>query len=394
MYFRIAFNELMGRMREPRRFLQVVTGPRQVGKSTMVMEVLRTLGLPYIYCTADGVPATNAQWISDRWSSARVQMAVGGYGEMVLAIDEVQKLGNWSEVVKREWDADTFHGLGLKVILLGSSRVMLSRGLSESLFGRFEELRLPHWSYAEMRDAFGFSLEQFVYFGGYPGAASMVRQETRWSGYIHSAVIDATINKDILVDAPVGKPALLRQTLELSAAYSGRILSLTKMLGALQDAGNTVTLSGYLNLLGDSGLVAGLQKFSVDLVRRKASIPKYQVYNNALLGVSCGQSFKGAVQDGRLWGHLFESAVGTHILNQAFVHRFEVLYWREGDLEVDFVLRKHGRLVGIEVKSAGDAATRGLSVFRERYEPVHAFVVGRDGIDPATFLSMDLAGLF
>lgn len=314
--------------------------------------------------------------------------------EMILVIDEVQKLKNWSEYVKKEWDADSLNHINLKVVLLGSSRVLLEKGLAESLMGRYEEIRMSHWSYPEMREAFNMSLEQYIYYGGYPGAAQLIEDEERWANYVNGAIIDATINKDIMMDSPISKPALLRQTFELSVAYSGKILSLTKMLGALQDAGNTVTLAGYLNLLGDSGLVTGLQKYSVDMARKRASIPKYQVYNNALLSVLSGLSFKEAVTDSKRWGQIFESAIGAYIISEAFVHRFEVYYWREGNDEVDFVLKKNQKIVAIEVKSNGETKTTSMERFHKLFNPLATIVVGENGIQPELFLSMDLRKLF
>lgn len=391
MYKRDVYSTLLARMREPRKRIQVVMGPRQVGKSTVVGQVLKDLDRPYVYCNADSVAATDTRWIADTWSSVRLRMRAMGLDEIILAIDEVQKIANWSEHVKREWDADTFNGVNIKVILLGSSRVMLSKGLSESLFGRFEELRVSHWTYREMRDAFGFSLEQFVYFGSYPGAATFISDEKRWGDYISGAVVDATINKDILIDTPINKPALLRRTFELSSAYSGKILSLTKMLGSLQDAGNTVTLAGYINILSDSGLVAGLQKYSSDLARRRASIPKYQVFNNSLMSVFCERGFVEAMGDSKLWGRLYESAIGTHILNCSFVGRFDVFYWREGDCEVDFVMKKNSRLLAIEVKSGADASSKGLDAFAKKFPEAERIIVGSHGVSAEEFLSMDLS---
>ena len=214
-------------------------GPRQVGKTTVIKQVVNDLKIPYQIYSADSIPATQTSWISDCWNTARVQMRVENLPEFILIIDEVQKIKNWSEVVKKEWDADTFNDINMKVVLLGSSRVLLEKGLSDSMMGRFEEIRMTHWSYPEMRDAFGISLEQYLYFGGYPGAVFLIEDEERWAQYINGAIIDATINKDILYDSPISKPALLRQTFELGTAYSGEIVSLTKMVGALQDAGNT-----------------------------------------------------------------------------------------------------------------------------------------------------------
>ena len=313
---------------------------------------------------------------------------------MILVIDEIQKLKNWSEHIKKEWDADSLNHVNIKVALLGSSRVLLEKGLAESLMGRYEEIRMSHWSYPEMKEAFGMSLEQYIYYGGYPGAAMLISDEDRWRNYVSGAIIDATINKDILMDSPIGKPALLRQTFELSVAYSGKILSLTKMLGTLQDAGNTVTLAGYLNLLGDSGLVTGLQKFSMDAARKRASIPKYQVYNNALLSTQLGLTYQEAISDSKQWGQFFESAIGAYILSEAFVHRFEVFYWRDGNDEVDFILKKNQKFIAVEVKSNGESHTTGLGRFREQFHPLASIIVGEMGIMPETFLSMDLRKLF
>ncbi len=394
MYKRSVYETIRKRLEEPRRFVQVVMGPRQIGKSTVVRQVMDDCGKPFLFYSADTIPSTSSTWISECWNNARLQMRIQQDAEMILVIDEIQKLKNWSEYVKKEWDADSLNHVNIKVILLGSSRVLLEKGLAESMMGRYEEIRMGHWSYAEMRDAFGMTLEQYIYYGGCPGAAPLIDDEERWSNYINGAIIDATINKDILMDSPISKPALLRQTFELSVAYSGKILSLTKMLGALQDAGNTVTLAGYLNLLGDSGLVTGLQKFSMDKARKRASIPKYQVYNNALLSVQSGMSFKEAMADSKRWGQVFESAIGAFIVSEAFVHRFEVYYWRDGNDEVDFVIKKNQKIVAIEVKSNSEASTTGLERFRAMYKPTAAFVVGDNGIKPETFLCMDLRLLF
>lgn len=394
MYKRSIYHTIIKRMEEHRMFIQVVMGPRQIGKSTVVKQVLDDLGKPYLLYSADTIPSTSPKWISECWANARLQMRAQQLEEMILVIDEVQKLKNWSEYVKKEWDADSLNHINLKVILLGSSRVLLEKGLAESLMGRYEEIRMSHWSYPEMREAFNMSLEQYIYYGGYPGAAQLIEDEERWANYVNGAIIDATINKDILMDSPISKPALLRQTFELSVAYSGKILSLTKMLGALQDAGNTVTLAGYLNLLGDSGLVTGLQKFSVDMARKRASIPKYQVYNNALLSVLSGLLFKEAVTDSKRWGQFFESAIGAYIISEAFVHRFEVYYWREGNDEVDFVLKKNQKIVAIEVKSNGETKTTGMERFHKLFNPLATIVVGENGIQPELFLSMDLRKLF
>ncbi len=394
MFKRTVFQTIKSRIEEDRKFIQVVMGARQIGKSTVVKQVLNETNVPYQVYSADNVPASNTAWISNCWAAARSLKQNNGWDCILLVIDEIQKIANWSEAVKKEWDEDTFYDRNIKVLLLGSSRVLLEKGLSESLAGRFEEIRMSHWTYQEMKECFGFSLDQYVFYGGYPGAASLIGDADRFDQYIQSSIIDATINKDILMDTPISKPALLRQTFELGSAYSGNLLSLNKMLGSLQDAGNTSTLAGYINLLNESGLLSGLQKYSVDMSRRKASIPKFQVYNNALKMVYGNLTFEQAILDRKTWGHIFESAIGAYLVSQAFVHRFEVFYWRERNDEVDFVLRKKGVLVAIEVKSNAEKKTEGLETFRKLFNPKNSFIVGDGGIGAEDFFSMDLKSLF
>lgn len=394
MYKKPEYKIITNRLLEERKFIQVVMGPRQVGKSTVVKQVLKDIDIPYLFYSADNVPASNSAWISDCWAAVRSLKVNKSWHDVILVIDEIQKIANWSEVVKKEWDFDSFNDINIKVLLLGSSRVLLEKGLSESLAGRFEEIRMSHWSYQEMKDCFGFTLDQYIFFGGYPGAATLINDEERFNHYIQSAIIEATINKDILMDTPISKPALLRQTFELGAAYSGELLSLNKMLGSLQDAGNTVTLTGYINLLKESGLLCGLQKYSVDNARRKASIPKLQVYNNALKTVYSPISFEQAIIDRKSWGRIFESNIGAYLVSQSFIHHFEVFYWRERDFEVDYILRKNNTLIAIEVKSNAEKRTEGLEKFRQLFNPKSAFIIGDGGISAEDFFTMDIRKLF
>lgn len=394
MYKRAEYQTIKSRLEEGRKFIQVVMGARQIGKSTVVKQVLKNIDIPFQFFSADNVPASNTAWISNCWAATRSLKENKGWDSAILVIDEIQKIANWSEVVKKEWDADTFNDCNIKVLLLGSSRVLLEKGLSESLAGRFEEIRMTHWSYNEMKECFGMTLDQYVFYGGYPGAAALLADKDRFEQYIQSSIIDATINKDILMDTPIGKPALLKQTFELGAAYSGNLLSLNKMLGSLQDSGNTSTLAGYVNLLNDSGLLCGLQKYSVDMSRRRASIPKFQVYNNALKMVYSPLDFEQAILDRKAWGHIFESAIGAYLVSQAFVHRFEVYYWRERNDEVDFILHKKGSLIAIEVKSNAEKTTQGLEKFKQLFNPKAAFIIGDGGIGIEEFFSFDINKLF
>lgn len=394
MYKKAEYKLITERIKEPRKFIQVVMGPRQVGKTTVVKQVLEDIDVPYRMFSADNPLTLSGNWISDCWATVRSLQDSHEHDCILLVIDEIQKIPNWSEAVKKEWDDDTFNNRNIKVLILGSSRVLLKKGLSESLAGRFEEIRMSHWSHKEMNECFGFTVEQYLFYGGYPGAVPLINDHERWQQYIQSAIIEATINKDILLDTPINKPALFRQTFELAASYSGQLLSLNKMLGSLQDAGNTSTLAGYVHLLNESGLLCGLQKYSIDLARRKSSIPKFQVYNNALKLAYSPLNFEQSRLDRKTWGHIYESGIGAYIVSQAFLHRIEVFYWRDRDNEVDYVLRKNGSLVAIEVKGNDTKRAKGLSAFREQFHPKNSFIVGEGGISDRDFLSMNLLNLF
>lgn len=394
MLTRQEYDVLRRRLGEPRKFIQVVLGPRQIGKTTVVRQVLHDINKPQLYFSADDTAVAGSAWLASCWTAARLEAQTHPDAGCVLVIDEIQKVPNWSETVKRQWDDDTWNERNIKVVLLGSSRALIFQGLSESLMGRFEEIRMTHWTYAEMRDCFGLTVDEFIYFGGYPGAVEMMQDEARWKVYVRNSMIDATVNRDIFEDVRIGKAALLRKTLELGAAYSGKILSLTKLLGEIQDAGNVMTIAGYLERLNQCGLLGTFQKFSVDDARRRASIPKFQVHNNALLTALSAGTFEQVRNDPVKWGHYVESAVGAYLISQAYRLQFEVFYWRDGNNEVDFVLRKDGKVVALEVKSNHERYTKGLDVFCQKFRPNVALIVGSGGLPLETFLETPITDLF
>ncbi len=383
--------ELTRRLVEPRRFIQVVAGARQVGKTTLVQQVTEAAKVPVRYASADEPTLRGADWIAQQWEAARLTAGPAG---AILVLDEVQKAVNWSESVKRLWDEDTRERRPLKVVLLGSAPLLVQRGLTESLAGRFEVLHLPHWSLTEMRAAFDVSLEEYVYFGGYPGAASLVREPARWRRYILDALVETTIARDVLLLTRVDKPVLLRRLFELGCRYSGQVLSYTKMLGQLHDAGNATTLAHYLELLSGAGLLTGLAKYSGRVVRQRGSSPKLQVLNTALMSAQSGRSLEEARAEREMWGRLVESAVGAHLANAAAAGECELFYWRERNHEVDFVVRAGRTLTAIEVKSGRTRdAQPGLTAFAEAFKPARKLLVGRDGIPVEEFLLTPVARL-
>lgn len=390
LYVRNINQKLIERVLEPRRFIQVLYGPRQVGKTTAIKQVLDEIDLSSHYASADQPTMRDETWLEEQWEIGRLKEKESR--PAVLVFDEIQKVSNWSEVVKRLWDEDTFNNLPLRVVLLGSSQLLMQKGLTESLAGRFELIRAGHWSFLECQEYFGWDVNTFIFYGGYPGAAPLIEEPERWVRYIQDSLIETTISRDILLMTRVDKPALLRRLFYLGCEYSGQVLSYQKMLGQLHEAGNTTTLAHYLELLSGAGFITGLSKFSGQAVRRRGSSPKLQVFNTALITAQSQLSFEEAKNAGDFWGHLVESAIGAHLLNVSLNKNIELFYWRQGDKEVDFIIRSGKKLIAIEVKSNRvKSALSGMTAFNKAFSPQHKLLVGKDGIPIGEFLKSDLS---
>lgn len=387
IFRRAQFSTLIARLREPRRFIQVLAGPRQAGKTTIAQQVMEALELPAHYVSADEPTLRGAPWIEQQWEVGRAHAAEAKRTGGILVLDEVQKIPAWSESVKRLWDEDTRKNVHLKVVLLGSAPLLIQRGLTESLAGRFEIIPVPHWSFSEMHEAFGWTLEEYVYYGGYPGSASLINDQQRWTRYVVDALIETTISRDIVLMTRVDKPALLRQLFHLGCSYSGQIVSYQKLVGQLQDAGNTTTLAHYIELLAGAGMLTGLQKYSGKQIRQRASSPKLLVMNTALMSAQSRLTLSETKREYDLWGHLVESAVGAHLVNSSSGTPVGVFYWREGSKEVDFVIQKGKSVTALEVKSGRKRESlAGIESFAAAFRPQRTILLGEGGIPLERFL--------
>lgn len=388
MYKRSVFNVLFSRFTETRRFIQVLAGPRQTGKTTLARQVLESIAIPGHYASADEPALKGRIWIEQQWETARFK--AGSTGEprrALLVLDEIQKIPGWSESVKRLWDEDTARGIYLQVMILGSSPLLVQRGLTESLAGRFEVVPVTHWSFEEMHRAFGWDVDKFIFYGGYPGAAGLINDPQRWSRYVLESLIETTLSRDILLMTRVDKPALLRRLFELGCAYSGQILSYQKMLGQLQDAGNTTTLAHYLDLLSGAGLLTGLSKYAGQRVRQRASSPKLLVLNTALMTAQSHFTLSEAKQDTEFWGRLVESTVGAALANAIKGKNMELFYWASRNREIDYVLSRGKTIIAIEVKSSRKKSTLpGLEAFSSEFTVKKKLLVGGSGIPLQDFL--------
>ena len=387
-YYRPVVATLTSRLREPLRFIQVLIGARQVGKTTAANQAVELLQGIYHYATADVPSLRSLEWIVQQWEIARKLAEDSTDSSSVLILDEIQKIPEWSEVVKLLWDEDRLSNTQVKVVVLASTPLFMKRGLTESLAGRFEVLNLPHWSFSEMRDAFDFDLDEYLFFGGYPGAATLSKNFERWADYIQNSLVEPTIARDVLMLTRVDKPTLLRRLFELGCTCSGQILSYNKMLGQLQDAGNATTLAHYLDLLAKAGMLVGLPKYAGQVVRQRGSSPKLQVFNTALITAQYERPSEEALNDSEFKGRLIESAVGAHLVNAAAGRKVKVFYWRENNREVDFIVETGSTLTAIEVKSSRvKNSVPGISAFSKAFNPTRILLIGSGGISVSEFLS-------
>jgi hypothetical protein len=409
---------LKSRLSESVHFINLLAGPRQVGKTTIIRDLISQILTQGYYVSVDEEPAKandiysleiipstvtppqkkDAAWLQFQWQEARNRTAQWlklrqnidknkQIASFIFAIDEVQKIEEWSDIVKGLWDADRANGVPMHVVLLGSAPLLMQKGLSESLAGRYEVIAISHWGFTEMQQAFGFSLEQYIYFGGYPGSAWLIKDETRWRRYVRESLIQPNIEKDILQMVRIKNPMLLKQLFELGCHYSGQELSLTKMIDAINEAKHTETLSDYLHLLAEAKLLTGLHKYAAQEVRKRNSAPKLHVFNTALMSAIQDYSFAEAQADRSYWGRLVESCVGAHLLNTSDEDT-KLYYWREGNQEVDFILAKGRKLAAIEVKSSPNPVlSKGLDVFGQKYSLARKILVGNGGVALAEFLS-------
>jgi predicted AAA+ superfamily ATPase len=388
---RSVVENVLTRLREGPDLLQVIVGPRQVGKTTAARAVAERWSGPVRYAAADLPLPPGPEWIETQWELARRDR---GQGTPLLVLDEVQKVSGWSEVVKALWDEDRAGGRPMKVLLLGSSSLLLAKGTTESLAGRFFLHRCLHWSYPECREAFGWNLDRWLHFGGYPGAAPLAADEDAWRSYVTDSLVETVLARDVLAMQTVAKPALLRHLFLLAARFPARILSYNKMLGQLDDAGNTTTLARYLRLLETAYLVTGLERFSAGGARSRASSPKLVLWNNALVTALATRSFEEARADTAGWGRLVENAVGAHLLNSLQALPYEVTYWRERGLEVDYVVRTGRGLWAVEVKSGAAERSQGLAAFLRRHKDARPLVGGTGGMPLEEFFATDPRELF
>ena len=345
-------HQLAGRLCEKDPLIQVVLGPRQVGKTTGLLQCLKKIKSDYHYVSADDVLSAGSLWIVEQWQAAQLKSE-----RCVLAIDEIQKIPQWSETIKKLWDEQKrTKKAQLKIVLLGSSSLSLQKGLTESLTGRFELTQVHHWNYHESCQIAEMSLSEYLQFGCYPGSYKYLHQSSRWKTYLRDSILETVIGKDILHFSRVRSPSLFRQAFEILCAYPAQEISYNKLLGQLQEKGNVDLVKHYMDLYSGAYLISSLEKYSNKTVLKKASSPKILPLCPALVQFSRSEAMPAE-------GRLFELAVGMELMRLPG----ELSYWREGNAEVDYVYQESGQLFAIEVKS-GRKRLSGLETFLKQFK--------------------------
>ncbi len=342
-------------MQENLNFIQVVLGPRQVGKTTGLQQIVKAWPGPSLMISADELITPTTDWLRLNWERAR-NLGAGA----LFVIDEIQKIPDWSTVVKYLFDQDRASH-NLKIVLLGSASLGLQRGLAESLAGRYEVIPAYHWNLDECSRAFGWDVEDFLKFGGYPAASQLALDVERWQSYIRNSIIEPVLIRDILGLTSVNKPALFRQTFELAMSYPAQEISYQKLLGQLQENGNVTTIKHYLELFEGAFLLRTLRKYSGSEVKKRGSSPKIIPLNTALCHAFRSPLSIDTDPDWR--GRIFEAAVGAALCRT----KGKLYYWRQGKFEVDFVLELEGKLYAVEVKSGRKRNRQGLEKFILQY---------------------------
>lgn len=379
-FVRAEYEILKNRIAEKRARMQIIVGPRQIGKTTLAKQFLSDYKGPHQYASADGVIGNSYAWIEQQWETARFRMKEQNLSSFLLVFDEIQKINNWTEIVKRQWDQDTFNQTDVKVVLIGTSRLFQQADLTESLAGRFELITMSHWPYQEMYEAFDISQNEYAWFGAYPGAIGLIHDEKRWMDYVAHAIVEPSLSRDIFLLTRVDKPALLNNLFEFGCIHSGQIMSYNKMRGQLPDSGNTTTLTHYTRLLSEAGLLTGLEKFSQPDSIRKNSSPKFIVKNTALSSALSRRTYESVINDQAIWTRVIESALGAHFINAGEKERVRVYYWNKGELEVNFILEKDGRIAAIELSHGKKPNGRGLRAFQKEFSPDKTYIVGSEGL--------------
>lgn len=371
------------RCNEQRNFIQILKGPRQTGKTTALKQLQKKLNLP-VFSAVAAIDSSSRDWLRAQWMGARNLAKENG--EALLIVDEVQLVDQWSATVKELWDKDTWNETNLKVVLSGSSSLLLEKGLNEALTGRFETIPCTHWSFKECKQAFGYSLDEYLYFGGYPASATLKGEHERWLDYMQNTIIVPSIARDVVALEQVRKPALMEKLFWLGSSFSSQEISYRKILGQLDDAGNTTTLAHYLQLLNNASLLCGLEKFANKQIKSRASSPKFLTYDTSLMVATYGQYRDFLLSDPERRGRLVESAVGAHLLAESKRQNFRVFWWREGNDEVDFIIQKGERITAIEVKSGRVKPTNGMTHFVNDFNPTKQLVVGSAQCPLGSFL--------
>jgi hypothetical protein len=367
--------QLAGRLAEPAPgYIQVLVGPRQVGKTTLLLEIASRWRGQAVYVAADAAEASLPGWWEEQW---RTVERLAKDKPAVILFDEIQYLSNWNRILKAKHDQIRRRRVPVHVVVSGSSSLRIGAGTKETMAGRFERLQLLHWPARELAKRFHLNpaeaVEQIIRYGSYPGAIPLLKDFPRWRAYIRDSIIEPATGRDILATEPIRRPALLRQLFAVSVAHPAQIVSLQKICGQLTDQGALQTVAHYLHVLEEAFLVTAVHKYSERALRRRSSPPKLVVLNQAFLSAAAGEASPTPERQPEQWGRWIENACIAHAFNSGQ----GVYYWRAEPLEVDLITDGSWGRWAIEIKTGnyGVQHLTGLLEFCRRYPEYRPFVL-------------------
>lgn len=368
----------------------IVEGPRQAGKTTMVQRALNELGLKATYANADNEYTDNRLFIHNAWEKKRRSA-----NSQLIVLDNIQHIRNWSTLLQAEYEADMAIGKQPRVVLIAASCAPFYRDMETDFMQQNSTiLRLSLWTWADMRDAFGWSLDQYIFFGGYPGLGEIVAKGRPWRNYVRSKLIEPALTNDILIDVRLYKPHVLLQILEEGISYQGEVRSLNGILENTDGAGNTIILSTYLEFLHNAHILYAIRKYSEMMDRRRASIPKMQVHGNAIAAYYKNWRFPKTLQQDKKRHEILLSAVGAHLLNRSFLEGYKITCFWDRYSSIDFIISdSRGR--DILINLCRPKADNALAYFTRHYGSFRTILVGDGGqMSVEEILDCTIADLF
>lgn len=365
---------LLSRLSLPSPAVQAVVGPRQVGKSTLIRQVLEKLEAPTVFLSCKSVQYRQTGWIHKEWEIAR--LLAKHHGHCVIAVDDAQRLPGWAPLLCQLHKEDLEQQRDIRIVITGSSELELLQQLKDKFPQSHEVIRAGYWTYPEMRCAFNWGIEQYLFYGGLPRSGDEPSDDETWLNWIRELMFDNLLKEDVKAVAPAQNHEAIFDYFKVSSVHSGNIMSYAQLAQKLPFTVKPTTLANYQKVLSRAGISNGLARIQDGGEISRSGSPKLQLSSNAWLTGMMNSRFDKLRSQGVIWKQVFKSAVGAHLLNFAQENAYSVHYWFDRQHRVDFVLKKNDALVPIVVMP-GDVkqGTDAIQAFAKNNAMPHAIIL-------------------